>query len=137
MIPQETARFTWDDSYSVSDEEIDKQHKTMLDIANSVPDNINEPSVKQMVMRLYDYVLTHLIEEEELMKEKGYPGLTEHSRIHGRLIIRLNRMISDGITTNEELHELKKFIYEWTSRHILREDKNFACFIRESEANKP
>ena len=130
---KETCRFVWNKSYSVNNEEIDHQHRTMFDIANTLPDRIDDPSVKTIIIKLYGYVLTHLLEEERLMNEKEYPKLSEHSRIHGRLIAKLNRIISEGINTSEELHALKKFIYEWTSHHILHEDKRFANFVQSTE----
>lgn len=130
---KETCRFVWNKSYSVNNEEIDHQHRTMFDIANTLPDRIDDPSVKTIIIKLYGYVLTHLLEEERLMNEKEYPKLSEHSRIHGRLIAKLNRIISEGINTSEELHALKKFIYEWTTHHILHEDRRFAVFVQSSE----
>lgn len=127
--------FCWHEKYSVDNEEIDRQHKTLFAIANNLPDEMNETIVGKMVPKLYGYVLTHLMEEEDYMVKTGYPGIAEHARIHGRLIVRLNRMVSEGINSNEELIEFKRFVHEWVSNHIIHEDKAFADYLRKKAGN--
>ena len=95
--------FVWDEKYSVNDEEIDQQHKSLFD------------------------------REEEHMKKINFPSIREHKVLHDDLITTLNNITGYGLKTKREANEFEKFIYRWLSRHIQTEDKKYADFTSTSK----
>ena len=62
----------WDDSYSVNNDEIDKQHKEWIDIYNKMHDSMmsRESSIEQtteILQAMSNYAQNHFNYEEEYM----------------------------------------------------------------------
>ncbi len=124
--------FVWDEKYSVNDEEIDQQHKSLFAMGNE----IHFASLKEkkgLVLQLYKYTLEHFDKEEEHMKKMDFPLLREHTALHGDLISTLNDITADGLQTKREADAFEKFVYRWLSRHIQTEDRKYADFTKTSK----
>ena len=125
-----TTSFKWADIYSVGNELIDGQHKNMFEIANSIPENFTDKSLKKTIVNLYKHALKHFDAEEGLMKQTGYENTAEHIRQHNNLVSRLNDITEKPFRTDEDLLKFKKFVYGWIIEHIMQQDKMFFDFIK-------
>ncbi len=124
--------FVWDEKYSVNDEEIDQQHKSLFDMGNKIQ-SASLAEKKGLVLQLYKYTLAHFDKEEEHMKKMNFPSIREHKVLHDDLITTLNNITGDGLKTKREANEFEKFVYRWLSRHIQTEDKKYADFTSTSK----
>lgn len=122
--------FSWDEKYSVGNEEIDSQHKYMFELANSLPESIEDGSVKKTVMALYKHILKHFSAEEAMMKNEGFPNAEEHMNMHNDLITKLNVITSMPFKDDEDLLKFKRFVYDWVIEHIMHQDKKFFDFVK-------
>lgn len=125
--------FSWDEKYSVGNEEIDGQHKYMFELANSLPESIEDGSVKKTVMALYKYILKHFSAEELLMNDEKFPCAVEHMSLHNDLITQLNEITSIPFKGDEDLLKFKRFVYDWVIEHIMHQDKKFFDFIKQKQ----
>lgn len=124
--------FKWDDAYSVGNNEIDAQHKKLLELADMIPESMSEPLVKNYIMALCKYTREHFTVEEQMMQDMGYPKLEDHRQLHDGMIFSLRELSTKPFTDAKSVGEFKKFVYEWVIDHILRHDKEFIEFVQKT-----
>ena len=80
-------KISWSDSFSLDHEEIDNQHKSLLNLINKLSDNF-ENSDKEFIASLIDEILNythyHLNYEEKLLQVSNYSELETHKQSHQR-----------------------------------------------------
>lgn len=85
------ALFAWSDSYDVGIEEINRQHKVLIEIINEIINLQQNGRSKELIRRvldgMIDYTVNHFGYEEYLMQKTGYPEFDEHHARHERLAI--------------------------------------------------
>lgn len=130
--------FEWSDDYCVGVEEIDAQHRDLVDLLHRLSVAIREHRgsavARQCLDELVDYTATHFAEEEKLMVESGYPDYPAHRQIHIALVDHvkdLQRKLDSGqaAITFELLH----FLRVWLMRHINEVDRRFGAYYAEAE----
>ncbi|UZP66493.1 bacteriohemerythrin [Desulfovibrio mangrovi] len=130
----------WSDSLSVGYEELDAQHKKMLEIINELFNAVAQggawASMALVGMELMEYAQSHFEDEEALMRSCGYPGLAEHQQEH----IRFMERIRDFMLVLEEGHssgmlpmEMFHFLQSWLTEHIMRLDKDYGVYCKAHE----
>ncbi len=125
---------TWIDSYSVGSEKLDGQHKRILAMINSLGEAMLAGNERAALMKIFSdlagYAKTHFKEEEKLLEERNYPGLSEHRERHAEL----NRRLADYYRTfytekKPQTTEVMDFLQHWLFDHILEEDMRYRNFI--------
>jgi len=130
------SQITWDDSYSVNNDAIDAQHKQWIAIYNRLDQTMLSGSLadlaqvrEEILQAMMEYASYHFRQEEEYMKEIGYPDIVAHKRIYTDFDDRLynyNRMIRNGeLVLNSELIAIIK---NWLLDHILKTDMKYRDF---------
>ena len=80
------ALFTWDNKYSVNNEELDNHHKRLFAIFNklynSCLDKDKRITLGPIVEELVSYVNYHFVAEEKYMKSIGYKDIDKHISEH-------------------------------------------------------
>nr|WP_253714580.1 hemerythrin domain-containing protein [Treponema sp. OMZ 803] len=75
---------SWDVSYDVGVPSVDKQHRHLVDLINSLYNACLgeraelEATFRDVMKELVDYVMIHFKDEEAIMEQINYPGLKEH-----------------------------------------------------------
>ncbi|MBL3526193.1 MAG: hemerythrin family protein [gamma proteobacterium endosymbiont of Lamellibrachia anaximandri] len=130
----------WSDSLSVGIEEIDEQHKILVNLINRMHQAIHErhgsDAVKGILAELADYTRIHFAVEESLMRILNYPGYEEHKEIHEELlnhVIELVQKVESGKTAIG--FELLHFLKTWLTKHIMEEDMQYTGFFLAAGAN--
>lgn len=125
----------WDERLSLGIEELDKQHKGLLAIANEViqaagSSEWNE-QVRDVMQRLREYTLRHFSAEEGYMEKILYPDLMLHKQEHKRLVRRVKEyqaQLEKGVEVSPA--EVRAFLKEWLVEHILGTDMAIGRFVR-------
>ncbi|MBA1445907.1 MAG: bacteriohemerythrin [Chromatiales bacterium] len=124
----------WSDSLSVGIEEIDEQHKILVNLINRMHQAIHERHgsdvVKVILAELADYTRIHFAVEESLMRILNYPGYDEHKEIHDELlghVVELIEKVESGKTAIG--FELLHFLKTWLTKHIMEEDMQYTGFF--------
>lgn len=130
------SQITWDDSYSVGNQEIDAQHQEWIAIYNRLDQailtekpgdlaRVREETLKAMM----EYASYHFRQEEQYMQEIGYPEVVAHKRIHTEFDDQLYssyRKVKDGeLLLNSELITV---IRSWLLNHIQKTDMQYKVF---------
>jgi len=129
-------QFLWDETYTVGNPTLDEQHKRIFELANSLPEVVDEELIKGILWRLFKHVNEHFATEEKMMKDIGYPKLVEHRKLHDELITKLSDISTHSFDTDQSIFQFKKFIYDWIIEHIMNVDRDYFRFAQEKKANE-
>ena len=119
---------TWNDQFSVGVEEIDSQHKKLVQLINGLHAHILAGDAKHIMGtvldRMIEYTAFHFETEEKLMKKYGYPASVAHTEEHKKLVataLELQRKFKSG--TGAITMETMAFLRDWLQHHIKESDK--------------
>lgn len=129
----------WSDTLSVGIEEIDGQHKVLVDLVNKMHEAIHQRHgsdvVNSILSDLADYTRIHFAVEESLMRILNYPGYEAHKEIHEELlgaVVDLQEKVATGKKSIG--FELMHFLKTWLTKHIMEEDMQYSGFFIASGA---
>jgi hemerythrin len=122
----------WSQEYSVNHDELDRQHKELIEIINEVYIAIKEEKeyIPITLERLMKDAKFHFKYEEGLMDKAGYPLTDTHKKQHKKFTYDLLSFIDDFLTkSNIESKDLLNFFEVWLVYHILESDIEFTSFL--------
>jgi hemerythrin len=125
----------WSDALSVGMDEIDEQHKSLVDLVNryhsAVITGQDKDVLSSVLDELIDYTQIHFSLEEQLMQKGNYPDFKNHKKRHEELLeqvlaFRVRVAEGDEGVTNE----LWGFLRRWLTQHIQNSDLQYASYLR-------
>lgn len=137
------SKIVWDESFSVYDEELDRQHRRLIEIYNKlygslISDNVDEMNAKKLetLNQLLDYTVNHFELEEQFMESTNYPELAEHRKLHLELADKIRALHRDLKANKTVLStSLMKLLRDWIVSHIGHEDKKIGIFNQQTLAS--
>ncbi len=140
----------WTEKFSVGFEDIDKQHKKLIELINKMFEkflsNQAEEIVKEILDELIEYTQYHFDLEEKYFYLYKYPKAEEHTKIHQNFVAKVLEVKKDLLKNKDDVkYEIYNFLKEWLSDHILGADMEYSKFfkankleekIKENEHNK-
>ncbi len=130
-------KFIWRSEYNINNFKIDNEHQKLFSIARealniSKVNDISEKNskLKEIIVKLFDYVDLHFPHEEEYMKEISYPELSSHKILHENMLDQLKNLITEINTMQipEIEKTLNEFIENCFVEHIIKEDKKIQLY---------
>lgn len=130
----------WRDDYRIGNETLDGQHQELFRLAAAVQ-RIEDPiaqvtDLRDILHRLYDYMKYHFKEEEQFMRETGYPELERHQALHRELISALNDIMRASTDLMQLEMNLVDLMNRWLTEHIAAEDAKLAAYARGDDAGE-
>lgn len=129
-------QITWTDALSVGVDEIDNDHKELVQFYNSLAEAVHRPApaediVDRMGFVCY-YCIAHFGREEDLMKQAGYPGLEDHVALHNALQQKFMMLFEIYSTSLRmaDAESIVSFVGNWLAHHIMGEDAKIGEFLR-------
>lgn len=128
------AYFEWSDEYSVSVNEIDLQHRKLVEMVNSLNEAMlarkGREAQKAAIDAMVDYSVSHFSVEENYMRRFGFEGLPAHKAEHEKFTIKAlelkDRVNRAGFVLTLEIVD---FLKQWLTGHIKGTDKQYKeCF---------
>jgi hemerythrin-like metal-binding protein len=124
----------WNESFSVSVEKFDYQHKILIDLINQVLDVIKTGNVKQetaiVIEGLVDYTVFHFGDEEKILKQFHYPDLLRHENEHKLFVSKIKEFRSEVRSGKLSVSvEINQFLHDWLLEHIMGEDKKYGPYL--------
>jgi hemerythrin-like metal-binding protein len=126
----------WDKALSVQIEEIDDDHRKLVDLYNilnhSVVDGDATDYIEAVMEELISCTIWHFRHEERLMLKYGYEGFAEHKSEHLELIESARelqqKLLQEGKSVSSEDIE---FLEHWLIGHILGTDMDLGSYLGE------
>ena len=108
---------SWKSQYNLGLDEIDAQHKSLLDLINkawlAIVQRSDQSVVLAVIEELERYTLAHFAAEETFMRVTEYPGFAEHKREHGSFIARIAEEKQRAIATGSLSLDLMYYLRDW------------------------
>ena len=131
-------RLGWNDSFAFGIPELDREHRQLFELANSVIHAIehDEPHevARQRLIRLVEEFSEHCRNEENDMAAACYPGREDHIAAHRALRAQAERMIAEWRSGEAELSEaglgelVTFMVRNVIARHIMTADRAYAMY---------
>jgi hemerythrin len=125
--------FTWSEGFSVGVQEMDDQHKVLIDMINTIHGNRNESVAIDTVHRMFDYASGHFHREEEILRGFHYRDLGEQVREHLAFKVKAREFSGQNLTDPLVRDQLASFLRNWLSHHILEIDMKYKhAFLKQN-----
>lgn len=126
----------WSLELSVGLQEIDEQHKILINLINrlfneAILNKSDQAVIDGILNSLVQYTIIHFSVEESLFRIFDYPDSDAHQQQHERLkneVIKIQNKFKSGAVVDIELMH---FIKKWLKQHIMIEDKKYTPFFLE------
>jgi hemerythrin len=120
----------WTHEYSVEVEEIDNQHKDLLNIVNSLLSCYSGNGIRgkeyflKIINDAVEHIKFHFATEENIMVETKYPNYNEHKAEHDKMIDNLSALMGDSVSEKIALDPLviALNLKDWFLGHIPEHD---------------
>lgn len=126
-------KIVWDTSFETGIDEVDAQHRRLVEIINSLAEGIARASMTDLhgvLSQLKDYAQYHFRTEEGIMEAQAYPGLEDHRAEHRAFVDQILLFDLDVILASEGLAwEMFHFLRGWLTNHILVVDRRFSASL--------
>lgn len=125
----------WKDSYSIGNEEIDFQHKELINMTDKLQKSLTKDSEDSNIVEALKFIVKytrhHFESEERYMERIGYPGLESQKQLHQGIV----KNVSDIFLQLKRGHkidlvELVNFLVDWVIDHVISEDGKIGEYFR-------
>ncbi len=122
----------WKEEYSIGIEEIDNQHRVLLDYFSLIEDSVagggSWSSLHFILIQLHDFARIHFSVEEALMRMYAYPGSNDHISQHQGFFAKVKELEQQSLTADVTKGTVE-FLHHWLLQHITKADKGYAQHI--------
>ena len=120
----------WSEELSVGIEEIDSQHRVLVDLLNdlhrAIVEHHGSEASQRILAELLEYTRIHFAVEESLMRILGYPDYEEHKHHHELLLNEVHTLSQKLAEGKKSVNfELLHFLKMWLTKHIMEEDRQY------------
>ena len=135
------AMVEWDDTFSVDIQEIDEQHKCLIEIMNelytALANKSNRDLVSDVLNKLVEYTKVHFAVEETLMRIFSYEDYEAHKKIHDQIVEQVLEHQARFRAGDDKVGmELLMFLKEWLFDHINKVDKAYTSTFHKAGVKK-
>lgn len=138
---ESNGKIVWEASYDTGVEEIDEQHRILVNTLNEAQAKLTEDTsletLESITKDLLSYALYHFETEEEMMEAYDYKGrhttdYESHMKQHrdfSAKVVAIRDAIRMGNPIDKD--ELIGFLTNWLINHINKTDKKLGAFLKE------
>jgi len=124
----------WSDVLSVAVDEIDEDHRKLVNIFNilnhSVAEGDNSDYLAAVLEELINCTVWHFSHEERLMLKYGYEGIAEHKAEHQELINSAKNLQQKILQADKSVSDQDiEFMERWLTGHILTADMKLGSYL--------
>jgi len=126
---------TWSSELALGIDEIDDQHKVLVEILNDVYDAVNsgnkdEKKLKKIVDGMLRYVNFHFVTEEMKMIKSNYGDYKKHKAQHDAFVekaLEFQAAFREGSVNLPE--NMMNFLKDWLINHIQGTDREYVPYF--------
>jgi hemerythrin len=129
--------FKWIPEYSVRINEIDAQHRELVNILNRLFVAVSKREGDKVIAGILDaltgYTRTHFALEEQLMRLAKYDDLEAHMEKHRKLMEQLDGLSKKHLMEEKPIYfEMLAFLKTWLKEHIQGEDTKYSAALQKA-----
>lgn len=124
----------WRESYETGVEEMDEQHKKLIELINTMYRVMRQQqdgaAVDEVLNEMTNYAAMHFQAEEAMLKDKSYHGYESHVALHAEYIKTIERLKSEYQTDPAAAEKkIYTFLRNWWLDHIVKEDSQYGSVL--------
>jgi len=131
----------WDDGMALGIEEIDCQHKGIVEhfsrLSDAAQAGAGKELLEELTFFLIEYAQNHFATEDQLMVKWSYPMIEEHRAEHKCFTLDAGlfreKIEQEGATRELAIMITGKLI-RWIIQHIRKDDREMVAYIKEKMA---
>ena len=119
----------WVEDLNTGIEEIDIQHRRIVDYINRLHELRESPdraALSEVIAETVDYTISHFAYEERMLEDSGYAFTDLHKRVHELFTRRVGEMQTRFEAGEDVAQELHTMLSRWLFSHIRNEDH---CYV--------
>ncbi len=128
----------WDESLELGFEEIDSQHKGIVEhfgkLSEAAQQGKSKEIVEELAVFLFDYAHMHFTTEDKIMVEYRYPKIEVQRHEHGEFTRDANELKNkieqEGASKEVAIAATGKLL-RWIINHIKKHDKEMVAYVKE------
>lgn len=128
------AFFDWRSDLEIGDENIDQQHKKIIELVNELDMARSKDNIALFLglalEELEEYTIFHFDQEEELMRDIGHTELRAHQRMHREIREVLLEFKNEFSFGKGDIENFMSFLKKWWTEHISVEDMKLKPLIK-------
>lgn len=121
----------WTNEYEFGIEEIDNQHKKLVNILNELysaflTNQIDNSLILSIITELNKYTQYHFSTEEKIFKKVNFKDSDKHIEKHNKFITDIKKFKNSYLEKDSDLSlDLILFLKDWIIEHIQYEDAKY------------
>jgi len=125
----------WSDDFLIGIEELDYEHRNLIDNINELHDELLEQvdmdRVADTLGSIHARIQAHFALEEHFMQSRKYPHYDEYKAEHNKLLDEYTeRMTKFRRNPNlDDRRAMEEVLRKWIIRHILTSDKKMSLMV--------
>lgn len=124
----------WDDTLSVDVNEIDEDHRRLVELFNilnrAIEDGDSTDYIESILDELISCTVWHFKHEERLMMKHGYSGFEEHKAEHQSLIDSATALQKKFLEGGKQISSDDiAFLEHWLTSHIYGTDMEMGAYL--------
>ena len=127
------AILAWVPELDTGIDEIDRQHRRIVDYINKLYELRNTPdreALGDVIAEMVDYTISHFVFEEALIENAGYMFAGPHKKVHDLFTRRVAEMQSRFDAGEDVTAELHGMLSRWLFNHIRNEDHGYIDSVK-------
>jgi hemerythrin len=137
LAPGVHAGLVWDKKFELGNEQVDRQHKSLCDMANNLIRQCEQhktaETVQETISFLVDYTVYHFNSEEALQIEIGFPGYEDHKKLHDDFKDTVGDLVQKykkNGSSDELSADIRETVIKWLTDHMQNEDAKIGDHMR-------
>ncbi len=134
--------FKWDESFLIGIEELDHEHKLLINDINRLHEELarheEKSEIEMCLGEIYKRMEAHFALEERVMLVHEYQHFDEHKHEHNDLLDGFTeymvRYLND--TGDPSSIPIEETLERWVVNHILTHDKKMSLMVKEKDSFK-
>lgn len=126
----------WSNEYSIGLEEIDNQHKKLLNIINKLYQSFTSreenEKMEEILTEMADYTKYHFGTEERYFKQFGYKNSLDHLENHKMYVNKLATFQDDFKRNRTITYSVMNFLRNWLVNHIQGVDREYVSLFKDN-----
>ncbi len=127
----------WNDDLKIGINEIDTQHKKLVDLLNELYDAMQAGKSKEVmgkvIIELSNYTITHFSNEERYFKQFGYVDIEDHMLAHKSFINKIKGFRNDFQAGDISVSsEMMRYLKDWITKHINVSDRKYVELFKKN-----
>ncbi|MDH3616939.1 MAG: bacteriohemerythrin [Gammaproteobacteria bacterium] len=126
--------FVWDDSLEIGIDELDFEHKALIDDINRFHEALAQHQDRARVLGdIYARMQAHFALEEYVMREHAYEFFDEHKREHEALLDSYAERMVQFLNERSDAagQPIEDVLERWVISHIIDSDKKMSLMIKD------